>query len=46
MLVDQQTGQQVRLRTDHSFFFVRMEYWAVIAAVGAVMMLIASVFSR
>ena len=46
VLVDQQTGQQVRLRSDHSFFFVRMEYWAVIAAVAAVVMLIASVFSR
>jgi hypothetical protein len=39
----------VRLRSDHSFFFVRMEYWAVVAVVAvvaAVVMLIASVFTR
>ena len=34
VLVDQQTGQQVRLRSEHSFFFVRMEYWAVIVRRG------------
>ena len=38
-LVDPQTGQQVVLRRDHSLFFVKMEYWAVILAVVAVIML-------
>jgi hypothetical protein len=42
-LVDPQTGQQVVLRRDHSLFFVKIEYWAVILAVVALIMLILGV---
>jgi hypothetical protein len=41
VLVDPQTGEQVVLRKTHSFFFVRMEYWAIAFAVcGAVVLVV------
>ena len=39
ILIDQETSQQVELKTKHSLFFVPMQYWSVIlAGVGVVMM--------
>lgn len=40
-LVDQETGEQVVLRGDHSFFFIKLQYWAPILAVLAVLLLFA-----
>lgn len=39
-LVDPATGQRVTLRPDHSLFFIRMEYWAIILVLVAVASLI------
>lgn len=44
VLVDPQTGQEVRIRRTHSLFWVRMEYWAAIVAVIAVVAFIAGLF--
>lgn len=40
-LVDQETGEQVVVRPNHSLFFVKMEYWAVTLALGAVVLAVA-----
>lgn len=39
-LVDQATGQQVMLRARHDLFFVKMEYWAPVLAIGGVLLLL------
>jgi hypothetical protein len=39
-LVDQAMGQQVTLRAKHDLFFVKMEYWAPLLAVGGVLLLL------
>ena len=40
-LLDPATGQQVTLRRDHSLFFIRMEYWAAILALAALVLAVA-----
>ena len=32
IMVDQETGETVELKSKHSFFFINMEYWAFAAA--------------
>lgn len=41
LLLDPATGEQVTLRPRHSFFFIRMEYWAGLLALGAMWLSIA-----
>jgi hypothetical protein len=36
IMVDQETGETVELKSRHSFFFIHMEYWAFGAAAIAV----------
>ncbi len=38
-LVDEQTGEKVLLRANHSLFFVNMEYWAIPLALLSLVML-------
>lgn len=45
VLVDRETGQEVALRPNHSLFFIRMEYWAVIVALGALVALVVALVS-
>lgn len=45
VMIDQATGQQVEFRRDHSLFFIKMEYWAVVCAVGAVGFFVVGLFS-
>ncbi|MCB0638752.1 MAG: hypothetical protein KDC54_19120, partial [Lewinella sp.] len=33
VLVDPKTGQQVEVKPEHSLFWVKMEYWGIVAAV-------------
>jgi hypothetical protein len=40
VLVDPSSGQQVVLRRQHTFFFVKVEYWAMALAVGGVVALV------
>ncbi|AMP04624.1 hypothetical protein CPter91_2260 [Collimonas pratensis] len=40
MLLDQQTGAEVILKPDHSLFFIKMQYWAFIAGVIGLVMLV------
>lgn len=35
VLVDRATGQEVTLRPNHSLFFIKMEYWALLLVLGA-----------
>ena len=39
-LVDEKTGERVELKPRHDFFFLRMEWWGIAMAVGAVIWLI------
>ena len=32
VLVDMQTGEQIAVRPNHSFWFIKMEYWAIVLA--------------
>ena len=45
VLVAPQTGERVVLRKTHSFFFVRMEYWAIAFAVCGAVALVVALFS-
>ena len=36
MMVDQQTGETVELKSKHSLFFIKMEYWTFIVAAFAI----------
>ena len=40
VLLDQQTGAEVILKPDHSLFFIKMQYWAFIAGVIGLVMLV------
>ena len=44
-MLDLKTGETVLLRSDHSLFFVRMEYWAVILAGASLIALVYSYVS-
>lgn len=37
-VIDKQTGQEISLRRKHSLFFVPMEYWGPIVAVGGLLL--------
>jgi hypothetical protein len=41
VLVDRETREEVILRPEHAFFWIKMEYWAIILALiaGAVLLL-------
>jgi hypothetical protein len=40
VMIDQETGEALELKTKHSLFFIKMEYWAfVVAAIAVVMAL-------
>ena len=41
LLHDPQTGETVELKATHSFFFIKMEYWAVLVVSLGVAMLFA-----
>ena len=36
VMVDKQTGQEVVIKSIHSLFFIRMEYWGLAALAGGV----------
>ena len=33
VMTDNQTGSQVEIKNEHSLFWIKMEYWAAIAAI-------------
>lgn len=43
VLVDQATGEEVILRPNHSLFFIKVEYWAIIVFVLACWSFLSSV---
>jgi hypothetical protein len=43
VLVDANTGKQVRLRRRHTLFWIPMQYWAPILAVGGIIAMIAAI---
>ncbi|MUT67738.1 hypothetical protein [Paenibacillus sp. NEAU-GSW1] len=45
VLVDPQTGIQYRMGTQHSLFFVPMQYWGPIAGVLGILTLLLAIFS-
>lgn len=40
ILVDKETGKEVVLKDNHSFFFVKIRYWGPILAVAAIVIII------
>jgi hypothetical protein len=42
-LLDPATGEQVVLRRRHTFFWIPMQYWAVLVAAGAVALFISAI---
>ena len=40
IMVDQETGETVELKTKHSLFFIKMEYWAFVVAAIAVVFVV------
>ncbi len=44
VLIDPMTHEQFVFRSDHSLFFIKMEYWAIIMLVGAIIMLVGALF--
>ena len=40
ILIDKETGEEVILKNNHSFFFIPMEYWSIILVIGSVLILI------
>jgi hypothetical protein len=46
VLTDQQTGEEVILRPDHSFIWIKMEYWAIGLALIAGLMLLGPLVRR
>jgi hypothetical protein len=45
VLIDPTTHEQFVLRSDHSLFFIKMEYWAIIMLVGALFGFVANLLS-
>lgn len=45
ILIDEQTGQQIVLKPNHSLFFINMEYWAIPFGVLALYMLLKPLFA-
>lgn len=43
-LIDEQTGQQIVLKPNHSLFFINMEYWAIPFALLAIFTLLSPLF--
>lgn len=41
VLIDEATGERVIMRPRHSLFWIRMEYWAAVLALGAIWMAVA-----
>ena len=39
-LIDPSTGERVIVRNDHSLFFIRVEWWGPILAVGGILLVI------
>jgi hypothetical protein len=38
--IDKKTGQEVVMRPDHSFFFIKMQYWAfIVGSIGLIMLI-------
>ena len=46
VLTDQQTGEEVVLRPDHSFIWIKMEYWAIGLALIAGLVLLGPLLRR
>ena len=40
VMVDKQTGQEVVIKSTHSLFFIRMEYWGLAALAGGLISLV------
>ncbi len=45
-LVDPATGRRVVVRRDHSLFFIRMEYWAIVLLLAAVAAAVSGLLGR
>jgi hypothetical protein len=45
ILVDKTTGQEVVLKSVHSLFFIRMEYWGALSVVGGLAMIVYGLFA-
>ncbi len=45
-LVDPANGEVVRLRRSHSLFFIKMEWWSILAAVLAVVWIVSGLLAR
>ena len=39
-MIDKQTGQEVVLKPNHSLFFIKMQYWAIIVGGIGIIMLV------
>jgi hypothetical protein len=40
VMIDKQTGQEVVLKPNHSFLFIKMQYWAfIVGAIGLIMII-------
>jgi len=39
-LTDNQSGEQIEVKNKHSFFWIKMEYWAGVAAVIGIIMIV------
>lgn len=41
VMIEKETGREVILKPDHSFFFIRMEYWGpLLLALGVVFLFV------
>jgi hypothetical protein len=45
VLIDKQTGQEVKFQRTHTLFWIRMEVWAVLIALGGVAYIIFGIVS-
>jgi hypothetical protein len=45
LLIDPTTHEQFVLRSDHSLFFIKMEYWAYVMLVGALLGFVGNLLS-
>lgn len=44
VLIDKETGKEIELKTNHSLFWIKMQYWGVIFTLLAIILLIKTLF--